>query len=76
MVRRQAVTYKGRLICIVHHRVQVRMGDAMEIVFDDDLVETEVNEILLDYLEMQGRSSSDEDASDEDLVLSVIINFV
>ena len=28
--------------------------------------ETEFNEILLDYLEMQGRSSSDEDASDED----------
>ena len=36
-------------------------ADAMEIVSDDDLVE-----ILLDYLEMQGRSSSDEDASDED----------
>ena len=42
------------------------MADAMEIVFDDDLVETEFNEILLDYLEMQGRLSSDEDASDED----------
>ena len=66
MVRCQAVTYKGRLICIVHRRVHGRMADAMEIVSDDDLVETEFNEILLDYLEMQGRSSSDEDASDED----------
>ncbi len=35
----------------------------MEIVFDDDLVETEFNEILLDYLEMQGRLSSDEGTS-------------
>ncbi len=60
------MTYKGCLICIVHRRVHGRMADAMEIVFDDDLVETEFNEILLDYLEMQGRSSSDEDASDED----------
>ena len=66
MVRCQAVTYKGRLICIVRLRVHGRMADAMEIVFDDDLVETEFNEILLDYLEMQGRLSSDEDASDED----------
>ena len=56
----------GRLICIVHLRVHGRMADPMEIVFDDDLVKTEFNEILLDYLEMQGRLSSDEDASDED----------
>ena len=42
------------------------MADPMEIVFDDDLVKTEFNEILLDYLEMQGRVSSDEDASGED----------
>ena len=42
------------------------MVDTMEIVFDDDLVKTEFNEILLDYLEMKGRLSSDEDASDED----------
>ena len=49
MVRRQAVTYKGRLIYIVHRRVQGRMADAMEIVFDDYLVDTEFNEILLDY---------------------------
>ena len=60
------MTYKGHLICIVHRRVHVKMAVAMEIVFDDDLVETEFNEILLDYLEMHGRSSSDEDASDED----------
>ena len=40
------------------------MADAMEIVFDGDLVEAEFNEILLDYLEMQRRSSSDEDACD------------
>ena len=33
----------------------------MEFVFDD-----EWNEILLDYLDMQGRSSSDEDAFDDD----------
>ena len=66
MVRHQAWTYKGRLICIDHRRVHVRMADAMEIVFDDDLMETGFNEILLDYLEMQGRSSSDEYASDED----------
>ena len=66
MVRCHAVTYKGCLICIVHGRVHGRMADAMEIVFDGDLVEAEFNEILLDYLEMQGRSSSDEDASDED----------
>ena len=66
MVRCQAVTYKGRLICIVHHRVHGRMVDPMEIVFDGDLVKTKFNEILLDYLEMQGRLSSDEDASDED----------
>ena len=62
MVRCQAVTYKGRLICIVHRRVHGRMADAMEIVFGDGLVETE----LLDYLEMQQRLSSDEDVSDED----------
>ena len=37
------------------------MADAMEI---DDLVEAEFNEILLDYHEMQRRSSSDEGASD------------
>ena len=42
------------------------MADPVEIVFDDDLVKTEFNEILLDYLEMQGRLSSDGDASDED----------
>ena len=66
MVRCQAVTYKGRLICIVHHRVHGRMADPMEIVFYDDLVKTEFNGILLDYLEMQGRLSSDEDATDED----------
>ena len=66
MVRCQALTYKGRLICIVHCRVHGRMADPMEIVFDDDLVKTEFNKILLDYLEMQGRLSSDEDASDED----------
>ncbi len=66
MVRCQALTYKGRLICIVHRRVHGKMADPMEIVFDDDLVETEFNEILLDYLEMQGRLSSDEGASDED----------
>ena len=42
------------------------MADPMEIVFDDDLVKTEFNKILLDYLEMQGRLSSVEDASDED----------
>ena len=66
MVRCQAVTYKGHLICIVHRSVHSRMADLMEIVFDDDLVKTEFNEILLDYLEMQGRLSSDEDASDED----------
>ena len=40
VVRCQAVTYKGRLICIVHRRVHGRMADAMEIVSDDDLVET------------------------------------
>ena len=68
MVRCQAVTYKGRLICIVHHRVHSKMADPMEIVFDDDdLVKTEFNEI---YLEMQGRLSSDEDASDEDESIS------
>ena len=66
MVRCQALTYKGRLICIVHSRVHGKMADPMEIVFDDDLMKTEFNEILLDYLEMQGRLSSDEDASDED----------
>ena len=66
MVRSQAVTYKGRLICIVHRRVHGKMADPMEIVFDDYLVKTEFNKILLDYLEMQGRLSSDEDASDED----------
>ena len=66
MVRCQALTYKGRPICIVHRRVHSKMADPMEIVFDDDLVKTEFNEILLDYLEMQGRLSSDEDASDED----------
>ena len=65
MVRCQAVTYKGCLICIVHGRVHGRMADAMEIVFDGG-VEAEFNEILLDYLEMQRRLSSDEDASDED----------
>ena len=54
------------LICIVHRRVLGKMVDTMEIVFDDDLVKTEFNEILLDYLEMKGRLSSDEDASDED----------
>ena len=66
MVRCQAVNYKGSLICIVHRRVRGRMADPMEIVFDDDLVKTEFNKFLLDYLEMQGRLSSDEDASDED----------
>ena len=66
MVNSQAVTYKGRLICIVHRRVHVKMAVAMEIVFDADLVETEFNESLLDYPEKQGRSSIDEDASDED----------
>ena len=33
----------------------------IEIVFDGGL-----NDILLDYLDMQGRSSSDEDAFDDD----------
>ena len=66
MVRCQALTYKGRLLCIVHRRVHGKMADPMEIVFDDGLVKTEFNEILLDYLERQGRLSSDEDASDED----------
>ena len=42
------------------------MADAMEIVFEDDLVETEFNGILLDYHEMQGSSRCDEDGSDED----------
>ncbi len=65
MVRCQALTYKGRPICIVHRRVHGKMADPMEIVFDGDLVKTEFNEILLDYLEMKGRLSSDEDASDE-----------
>ena len=65
MVRCQVLTYKGRLICIVHRRVHGKMADPMEI-FDDDLVKTEFNEILLDYLEMQGRLSSDKDVSDED----------
>ena len=60
------MTYKGRLICIVHRRVHDRMADPMEVVFDNDVVKTEFNEILLDYLEMQVRLSSDEDASDED----------
>ena len=64
MVRCQALTYKGRLICIVHGRVHGRVADAMEIIFDGDLVDAEFNEILLDYLEMQRRSSSDEDACD------------
>ena len=63
MVRCQAVAYNGRLICLVHPRVHGRMADPMDIVFDDDLVKTEFNKILLDYLEMQGRLSSDEDAS-------------
>ena len=66
MVRCQALTYKGRLICIVNRRVHGKMADPVEIVFDDDLVKTKVNDILLYYLEMQGRLSSDEDASDED----------
>ena len=61
MERHQAVTHKGRLIYIVHRRIHVRMAAAMEIVFDGDLVETEFNEILLDYLDMKGRSSSGED---------------
>ena len=39
------------------------MADPMEI---RHLVKTEFNKILLDYLEMKGRLSSDEDASDED----------
>ena len=37
-----------------------------EIPFDGDLVETEFNEILEDYLNMQGRSDSDEGDSDDD----------
>ena len=64
MVRCQALTYKGRLICIVHGRVHGRMADAVEMVFDGGLVEAEFYEILMDYLEMQRRSSSDEDACD------------
>ena len=58
----KVVTYKGCLIYIVHRRVHVRM----EVVFDGDLVDTEFNKILLDYLDMKGRSSSGEDASDEE----------
>ena len=38
----------------------------MEVPFDGDLVETEFNEILEDYLNMQGRSDSDEGNSDYD----------
>ena len=47
--------------------VHVRMADTKEIVFNDDVMETEFNEVLLEYLEMKGRSSRDEDASDEDV---------
>ena len=43
------------------------MADAMEVPFDGDLVETEFNEILEDYLNMQGRSDSDEGNSDYDV---------
>ena len=42
------------------------MADAMEIVCDDHLVETEFNEVLVDYLDVQRRSTSDEDSSDQD----------
>ena len=42
------------------------MADAMEIVCDDNPVETEFNEVLVDYLDVQRRSSSDEDSSDRD----------
>ena len=34
---------------IVHRRVHVKMAADMEIFFDDDLVETAFNDILLDY---------------------------
>ena len=51
---------------MVRRRVHVKMADAMEIVFDGDLVKTEFDKILLDYLDMQGRLCSDEDASDDD----------
>ena len=47
--------------------VHVRMADTKEIVFNDDVMETEFNEVLLEYLEMKRRSSRDEDASDEDV---------
>ena len=50
------------LIYIVHVRVHVKMAAAtIEIVFDGGF-----NDILLDYLDMQGRSSSEEAAFDDD----------
>ena len=54
------------LVDLTRNDPHVKMADAMEIVFDGDLVETEFNKILLDYLDMQGRLCSDEDASDDD----------
>ena len=54
---------KGRLIYIVHARVHVTLAPAMEVVFDGKFIK-----ILLDYLDIQRRSSSDEDVSDEDEV--------
>ena len=75
MVRCQALTYKGRLISIVHRRVHGKMADPMEIVFDGDLVKTEFNEILLDYLEMKGILSDEDESSsgnDSDIGRAII----
>ena len=44
---------------------RVRMANTKDFN-NDDVMETEFNEVLLEYLEMEGRSSRDEDASDEE----------